>query len=115
MYEAPTCDPSPMTREGTRSLVERFYAMRRDGQPEAVAGGVAVGGSPTSPIPLGPKKIKSDWTKNSDKQVILTDKGSVVVPLDAKKIKRHSHLWHSCEICDGGYCVVPISFEVIDA
>ena len=55
-------DPSPMTREGTRSLVERFYAMRRDDHPEVWAGGRPAVAVSTSPIPPGPKKIKSDIT-----------------------------------------------------
>lgn len=52
-------DPSPMSREGTRALVERFYAMRRDGQPEVGAGGRPAVAVSTSPIPPGPKKTKS--------------------------------------------------------
>ncbi len=87
---APSTDPSPMTREGTRAMVERFHAMKGLGlsasMPEEGEGGPAVGVGTTTPIPVGPKKLKS-----------------------------HSHLWHSCEICPDGSCVVPIQLEILPA
>jgi len=40
-----TIDPTPMTREGTHALVERFYALKRsDGQRGQVGGGGCLGG-----------------------------------------------------------------------
>lgn len=58
----PVCDPSPMTREGTHALVERFYAMRRAGVlgmvPEVGGGGAPGGVGTTTPIPSGPTKSK---------------------------------------------------------
>lgn len=45
--------------------------------------------------------------------------GGVLVPLGptsltsplSTKPKRHSHLWHGCEICIGGYCTEPIKLD----
>ena len=48
-------DPSPMTVDGTRALVERFYAMRRT---QVGAGGARPTVAPTSPTPLPSKKPK---------------------------------------------------------
>lgn len=54
-------DPSPMTRQGSRALVERFHAMQalEDG-----AGGPAARVGATTLPSLGPRKTKSDfiWT-----------------------------------------------------
>lgn len=45
---APNVDPTPMTREGTQSLVERFYALRRQAGTEVGVGGCLGDGSVTS-------------------------------------------------------------------
>ena len=60
---APSADPSPMTREGARALVERFYAMKGLGagtsMPEVGVGEPGAVGGSTSPLTPGPKNSKS--------------------------------------------------------
>lgn len=56
---APSCDPSPMTREGTRALIEAFQSLRLARMVEVGGGGrPGSGGTTTLPSP-GPKKTKS--------------------------------------------------------
>lgn len=69
---APHDAPSPMTREGTRALVDRFHAMKQlgaaDSTPEVGAGGPAGGVGSTTLIPSGPKNLKSNIDSRPDEK-----------------------------------------------
>lgn len=61
LSQATTVDPTPMTVEGTRSLVERFYVLRRQGwlsRGQVGVGGYLEGDSVTSLGSLPTKKTK---------------------------------------------------------
>jgi hypothetical protein len=60
-------DPSPSTREGTHSLVERFLALR---DTEGRGGGMPGSGSFTSLVPVPPKKSKK---RSLSKDLFLFD------------------------------------------
>ena len=63
MAQAPTAEPDPMTVEGTRALVERFYALRQAAEPPQVAVGGARGEGSLSPLALlGRKNQKGIMT-----------------------------------------------------
>lgn len=92
LHESPEADPSPMTREGTAAMVERFYALRR-GQKELPTqvgvGGCLGGGSLTSLGFVPPKKSKRpmSWRYRSDRaELILSRSGQVIPP--PQKTKR---------------------------
>jgi hypothetical protein len=59
----PMGDTNPMTVDGTRAMVERYYAMKRGGlassTPEVGVGGAGVGEGSTTHPSSGPKKTKS--------------------------------------------------------
>jgi hypothetical protein len=85
---APTCDPSPMTREGTRAMVERFHALKRRQVREGGGGGT--GGS-TTPIPSGPKKTKSIHASRRS--------ATAVVSVPRKKTKTLTVKWDKKRFC----------------
>jgi len=58
-------DPTPLTVEGTTALVDRFYALRRDGRLEVGVGGPGAAPGYGSHPPAGPKKIKSIFIDDS--------------------------------------------------
>jgi hypothetical protein len=79
---APDAEPTPMTREGTRALVERFHGLKRErnGHPTQVGGGSPrlLGSGTSLPSPLSP-----DSKSYSADKIVCTFEGK----FPAKKTK----------------------------